>query len=119
MRWHKGAEAPTVWEGLAILQCGSNQKTWRTTALFPSPWPCWLSFSAQQKLQTRALSLSSAALGGGLAFFKVEEISDGFKFSLFKTEISPHAMSYYCKRLKSYIVKQNHGPSFHSEKTQA
>lgn len=81
--------------------------------------PALLAVLSTTKLQRRALSLSSAALGGGLAFFKVEEISDGFKFSLFKAEISPHAMSYYCKKLKSYIVKQNHGPSFHSEKTQA
>lgn len=100
MRWHEDAEAPTVWEGLAIVWCGSNQKTWGTTVLFPSLWPCWLSFSAQWKLKRRALSLSPAALGSGLLLFKVEEISDGFKFWLFKTEISPHAMSYYCKRQK-------------------
>lgn len=37
------------------------------------------SFSAEQKLQRRALS--PAALEGGLAFFNVKGISDSFKIS--------------------------------------
>lgn len=83
----------------------------------PQPMALLAVLLSTTKTADKSSVIVISCTGGGLAFFKVEEISDGFKFSLFKTEISPHAMSYYCKRLKSYIVK--HGPSFHSEKTQA
>lgn len=100
MRWHEWLNPPQCGRSHRLWR-GSNQRTWGTTALFPSLWPCWPSFLPCREELCHCHQLH---WGCGLAFLRLKELVMALKFPLFKTEIfSPNAISYYCKRLKATL----------------
>lgn len=114
MRWHKGAKSPTVWKESPSCNMGLTKGCGEPLHCSPACGPGRLSFSAEEKLQGKALSLSPAALGGGLDFLRVKELVMALKFPLF-----PSCYFLLWQKAKKLHVEQNHGPWFHSEKTQA